>query len=61
MSYSSKSMWGHRRSRLSETDLVRQGGKLAPTTFWWRVPRVPCHLGASPAGIARRPQRDKTV
>ena len=51
MSYSSKSKWGHRRSRLSETDLVRQGGKLAPTTFWWRVPRVPCHLGTSPAGI----------
>ena len=51
MSYSSKSKWGHRRSRLSETDLVRQGGKLAPTTFGGGFPRVPCHLGASPWGL----------
>ena len=61
MTYSSNSMWGRPRARLSETDLVRKGGKLAPTTFWWRVPQFPCHLGASPVGIAATasPRQDR--
>ena len=56
MTNSSKSMWGHRRSRLSEKDLVRKGGKLAPTTFWWRVPQVPCHLYRSTGTTKREAQ-----
>ena len=50
MTYLPNSKWRYTRAGLSETDLVREGGKLAPTTFWWRVPRVPRHLGATSVG-----------
>ena len=51
MSYSSKSKWGHRRSRLSETDLVRQGGKLAPTTFGGGSRECPVISAPLPRGL----------
>ena len=56
MSYSSKSMWVHRRSRLSETDLVRKGGKLAPTTFC-EVGECLVILYPPTRGSRQRPQR----
>ena len=44
------------RSFVNEGELARRGGKLAPTTFWWRVPQIPCHLYASP-GTTKREAR----
>jgi len=44
------------RSLINEGELLRRGGKLAPTTFWWKVPQVPCHLYRSTGTTKRKAQ-----
>ena len=44
------------RSFTNDGELARRGGKLAPTTFWWRVPQMPCHLYRSPGTTNREAQ-----